>query len=241
MSYIRSIDAALYYEEYGSGETLILLPDFLGTIESDWRRFLPEFAGHFHVVAADLRGHGKTNNPSGTLRVDSLCADLDTLFETLEIDAAFLCTHGIISSLAVIYAIRHPERIRGIILHAPELVSPEHPRSPSAPDAPTGEYLSRLHEPANGPDGWTGLVRAHGDLLQDIASSFPDEVRASFMVPVLLTSGEEEPPLHGSRAGMFPRASTVRVPQSGGTLSAVQKQPFVGAVVSFARRIADQR
>lgn len=67
MAYGRSGDAVVYYEEYGGGPTLILLPGLLGTIDSTRRRFVPDLAAAFHVLVADLRGHGRTNNPAGVL------------------------------------------------------------------------------------------------------------------------------------------------------------------------------
>lgn len=248
VSYIRSTDAALYYEEYGSGETLILLPGFLGTIESDWRRFIPEFARHFHVISVDLRGHGKTNNPSGELPLVTLIGDLHTIYETLEIDSAFLCTHGFLGSVVCAYAIKHPERVRGIIVHAAEqtLTDNEPHCFPMELDGTASENLRRLHEPANGPNGWAHLVAEKGNLVRDIATLLAGATTtASILVPILLTIGAEESTAaqHATEsiARMFPGASIAVVAQSSRELSTVQKQPFVGAVVSFVRDIARAR
>jgi len=243
LSYIRSADAALYYEEYGGGETLILLPGFLGTIESDWRRFIPDFARHFHVIAVDLRGHGKTDNPSGSLHFDALLDDLHILVDTLEIDRAFLCSHGLLSSLPIAYAVRHPERVQGIILHAPEQISASSDRTPPKFDIADAENLRRLHESANGPDGWANLLMLRRNLFDEIALSSAGGIALSTLeLPVLITAGEDEDTEARQAAlemaQLFPRGNFTALAQSKRGMSTVQKQPFIGAVASFARGIA---
>jgi pimeloyl-ACP methyl ester carboxylesterase len=117
MSLILSKDAALYYEEYGSGESLILVHDFLGSLETEWRRFIPMFARHFHTIAFDLRGHGKTNNPSGKLHLKTLVDDLHVLYDTLQIEQANICGNGFGGYIALAYGLQHPGRVRGLIMH----------------------------------------------------------------------------------------------------------------------------
>jgi pimeloyl-ACP methyl ester carboxylesterase len=248
LSYIRSTDAALYYEEYGTGETLILLPDFLETIESDWRRFVPEFAQQFHTIVIDLRGHGKTNNPSGTLRFDVLLGDLHILFESLEIESAFVCAHGSLAWLAIQYVIGHEERVRGMILHAPEPLAANLAAAPAPEefDKARSDILQHLHEPANGPDGWSFLLRAQPTLLQEIAQRVSEPgVLSSLHVPVLVTNGDQEgaEARRDSRAiaSLFARGSFALVGQSGQALKTVQKKAFVEAVVLFARAGAGSR
>jgi pimeloyl-ACP methyl ester carboxylesterase len=245
LSYIRSADAALYFEEYGTGATLILLPDFLETIESDWRRFIPDFAQHFHTIVIDLRGHGRTNNPSGTLHFDALVGDLHTLFESLEIESAFICAHGSLAWLVILYALGHPERVRGMILHAPEPLAANHvgAHAPEEIDKARSDILQRLHEPANGPDGWSYLLKEQRTLLQEIAQRAPERgTLSSLHVPVLVTNGDQEGgEVHGDSrviASLFARGSFAAVAQSGQALRTVQKRPFVEAVVTFARASA---
>jgi pimeloyl-ACP methyl ester carboxylesterase len=53
--------AKIYFEEYGQGEPLILLHGFGRTLE-DWKPYIPEFSKKYHVIAWDMRGHGRSTN-----------------------------------------------------------------------------------------------------------------------------------------------------------------------------------
>ena len=58
-------DMEMYYEIHGKadGDPLVLLHGFLasGTM---WQRFLDDLGPHFKVIVPDLRGHGRSTNPS---------------------------------------------------------------------------------------------------------------------------------------------------------------------------------
>ena len=77
MSKIKVNDLTVYYEISGNGSPLVLLPGMLGTIESNWRRFIPALAQHYRTIAIDLRGHGGTDNPapSGKAGIGELIVD----------------------------------------------------------------------------------------------------------------------------------------------------------------------
>ncbi len=57
--YINLDDSKIYYEEYGSGEPLILLEGNDGII-SDFYNQIPFLSKHFRVIAVDSRGQGKS-------------------------------------------------------------------------------------------------------------------------------------------------------------------------------------
>lgn len=58
-TYIKLDDAEIYYEEYGSGEPLILLQGNNGII-SDFYNQIPFLAERFRVIAIDTRAQGKS-------------------------------------------------------------------------------------------------------------------------------------------------------------------------------------
>ena len=188
MAYIRSDDAALYYEEYGAGENLLLVPEIFGTIELDWRRRIPGLARCFHVIAVDLRGHGRTNNPSGRLTRELLLSDLHALIDTLEVDRTFVCTTGSMSLPLFMYILERPERVCGLILRLPRL-------SAFASTGPrfTDEVLQRAHAPGNGPGGWKVLHPEAIGLLHAMEHWGAPDLRA-VRVPVLVLTGERSTP-----------------------------------------------
>ena len=230
MPYIRSADAALYFEEYGAGETLILLPGLFGTIELDWRRFIPDFSRRFHTIAVDLRGHGRTNNPSGVLTAPLLIQDLEVMFETLEIDRAFLCSHGRMAFLPLAFGAAHPDRVFGIILHAPILTTGDlSPDAGSIGPIPMGTFPAPL-EYAHGAENWKNLVACRNGFLTSIPNG---TFLRDLPFPVLVTTDRDP----GQTLLPDLQLCTVMpIPRSGPLITDVPRSPFVAAVQGFASR-----
>ena len=95
MSNIQVNDLTIYYEVSGNGSPLLLLPGMLGTIETNWRRFIPALAKHYRTIAIDLRGHGRTNTPdpsgkagTGKLNIGQMADDLNGVLDKLGFEKA---------------------------------------------------------------------------------------------------------------------------------------------------------
>src|SRR5213596_1021078 len=72
-----SAGVKIHYVTSGKGPLVILLhgfPDYWYT----WRAQMPELAKHFQVVAVDLRGYNKSDQPSGVenYTMDKLVEDV---------------------------------------------------------------------------------------------------------------------------------------------------------------------
>ena len=52
------------YRDIGDGPALVLLHGFSGTGEA-WNPLLEDLSAHFRLIVPDLRGHGRSINPSG--------------------------------------------------------------------------------------------------------------------------------------------------------------------------------
>jgi pimeloyl-ACP methyl ester carboxylesterase len=203
MSYIRSKDAAVYYEEHGSGETLILVPGLLGTIESHWRRFIPEFAKYFHVIAVELRGHGRTNNPSGHLHLHALVADLFAVYESLEIDTAHICGYSLGGYIGLAFGIQHPGTVKSLMMHGtkfywddPAIAAAIHELSAESIllHVPAwGEQLRREHAAANGEDGWKILLASSAEFLRRmLAEGLTENALKLANFPTLVSVGDAD-------------------------------------------------
>ncbi|MDH3251833.1 MAG: alpha/beta hydrolase, partial [Ignavibacteria bacterium] len=194
MSFILSNDSTVYYEEYGTGEPLILLPGLLGTIESHWRRFIPSFAQRFHTVAVDLRGHGRTNNPSGILSLRALVEDLHVLLDTLQLPHVRICGYGIGGYIGLLYGLQHPGSVQYLVMHATKFYwTPQAVLEALAllPDQDGNGGLQKDHAPGNGPDGWKRLLSASQGLIEEMAThGVAEDALALAGFPVLITVGE---------------------------------------------------
>jgi pimeloyl-ACP methyl ester carboxylesterase len=75
----------LFYRDSGSGDPLLLLHGFTGCGD-DWQHVFPEpVAGH-RIIAPDLRGHGRSTNPSGFFTFADVARDIFGLLDRLGID-----------------------------------------------------------------------------------------------------------------------------------------------------------
>jgi pimeloyl-ACP methyl ester carboxylesterase len=248
MSYILSADATVYYEEYGTGEPLVLIPGLLGSVETHWRRFIPEYAKHFHTIAVDLRGHGRTNNPSRRLPLLQCADDLRVLLDTLQVEQALLCGYSFGGYVALAYTLRHSDKVHGLVMHGMKFYWNEQSVAamaggldPEAVAATVPEWAAALekdHLPGNGPDGWRDLMHAARPLLRSLTSDGIGEDDLTHLgCPALVTvcDGDEMVPrqeaerltsaLPAGRLHVFERCTQA--------LQSMPKQPFVDVTTKF--------
>src|SRR3712207_2091520 len=77
-------EAALYYEEQGEGDPLILIHG--GLVSSAmWQAVLPHLVDGFRVITPDSRGHGRSTNPAGELSYPLIADDVAALIAALEL------------------------------------------------------------------------------------------------------------------------------------------------------------
>lgn len=108
------------YIEKGSGEPLILLHGngencdyFAGQIDV--------FAQSFHVYVLDTRGHGKTPRGTAPFTIRQFADDLLAFMDAHEIARAHLLGFSDGGNTAMIFAMRHPERVISLILDGANL------------------------------------------------------------------------------------------------------------------------
>jgi len=75
----------MYYVSQGQGEPLVLLHGYTGS-SGDWELFLPDFAKEYRLIIPDLRGHGRSTNPSTTFTFRQAALDVFALLDYLAID-----------------------------------------------------------------------------------------------------------------------------------------------------------
>jgi pimeloyl-ACP methyl ester carboxylesterase len=72
---------------------------------------------HFCAVTAyDLRGHGRSSMPPSGYSAESMADDLAELLNYLNIGRAHLLAHSFGGSIALLFALRHPDRVASLIL-----------------------------------------------------------------------------------------------------------------------------
>ncbi len=112
----------LYYEEFGSGSTtIVLLPPWAIVHSRVWKAQVPYLARHYRVITFDPRGNGRSDRPAGlACYADTeLVADALAVLDATATDAA-VCV-GLSSGGRVLLqlAAAHPDRVAGAIFLAP--------------------------------------------------------------------------------------------------------------------------
>ncbi len=114
------MDIEHYYIEKGQGESLILLHGngencdyFKGQIDA--------FARYYHVYALDTRGHGKTPRGNAPFTIRQFADDLLGFLDSHGIDKAHLLGFSDGGNIAMIFAIKYPDRVSRLILNGANL------------------------------------------------------------------------------------------------------------------------
>lgn len=103
---------------------------------AQWRALMDRLAAHFHVLAADGYGAGKSP-PWNRDRPAMLDHEVDLLASALERtgDPCALVGHSYGGAVALVAALRRPQRVRAIALYEPTLFALVDAQSPPPNDA----------------------------------------------------------------------------------------------------------
>src|SRR5262245_32136529 len=104
-----------WYEEEGSGETVVLVHGLGGTGQDIWKKALAELAESFRVLAYDLRGSGRSDAPPGPYTIEGLADDLQALLVALGHQRVAIVGHSMGGGIALELAGRDPGRVRAVI------------------------------------------------------------------------------------------------------------------------------
>jgi pimeloyl-ACP methyl ester carboxylesterase len=116
----RINDIDLYCEIRGDGDPLVLLHGFTGC-GRDWKHVfdLERLAGSHRVITPDLRGHGNSSNPAGTLTHRQCAEDLIMLLDHLDLPRIKAIGLSFGANVLLHLATRYLERVEAMVLVAP--------------------------------------------------------------------------------------------------------------------------
>lgn len=105
----------MYYEVHGEGAPLVLLHWFTGSSQS-WKPFIADFSKHYQLIIPDLRGHGRSINPTNEWIPRQCALDVFALLDELEIDQ-FKAMGGSGGGLTLLHmATQQPARVEAMVL-----------------------------------------------------------------------------------------------------------------------------
>jgi len=112
---IDVLDTFISYREAGAGAPVVFLHGN-PTSSHVWRHVLPGFAGRGRVLAPDLVGMGRSGKPDSAYRFADHARYLDAWFEALGLRDVVLVGYDWGGVLALDWARRHPDRVRGVVV-----------------------------------------------------------------------------------------------------------------------------
>ena len=122
----------LYHEIYGEGAPLVLIHGGLTTIP-ELQGWIEPLAQNRQVIAVEMQGHGRTADTDRPLSFETMADDIAALLDFLGIPAADVAGHSFGGDVALRVAIRHPDRVRRLVV-----VSASYTRSGWYPEAQAG-------------------------------------------------------------------------------------------------------
>ena len=114
------MDIKHYFIEKGKGEPFILLHGN-GENSDYFQGQIDEFSKYYHVYAIDTRGHGKTPRGDKSFTIRQFADDLLCFMNEQNLERAHLLGFSDGGNIAMIFAMRYPDRVNRLILNGANL------------------------------------------------------------------------------------------------------------------------
>ena len=114
------MDIDHFFITKGQGSPLILLHGN-GDDSSYFKGQIDDFSGYFQVYAIDTRGHGKTPRGTKPFTIRQFAEDLKGFMDEQKIERADILGFSDGGNIAMVFALRYPERVNRLILNGANL------------------------------------------------------------------------------------------------------------------------
>ena len=115
--YVQVNGLNMYYEDYGSGQPLLLLHSGLATSQM-WQPHLASLTPHFRVITPDSRGHGRTDNPTGEFSYSLMADDIAAFIKALNLTKPLVLGYSDGGQIALELGMRYPTLTGALIAGA---------------------------------------------------------------------------------------------------------------------------
>jgi len=193
-------DIEMYYEIRGEGEPLVLLHGG-GGAGANWELIFKTAPEGYQLVTPDLRGHGRTTNPSRAFTFRQSALDVFALLDHLRIERFNAIGMSMGAKTLLHMATQQPDRVDAMVLISATPYFPEQARSimrEISPDNRTDQEWEQMRQ-------W----HKHGDeQIREIwrqSNAFKDSYEdMNFTPPYLSTITARTLIVHGDRDPLYP-------------------------------------
>jgi len=116
---------SISYDLGGKGEQTFLLIHGVGTNRTFFSCIYHHLLQYGRVLNVDLRGHGKSEKPEQSYSIETYSQDLKGLCQTLKLNSIIVIGHSMGGNIAIEFAAKSPELVKGLVLLDTWLFFPE--------------------------------------------------------------------------------------------------------------------
>jgi pimeloyl-ACP methyl ester carboxylesterase len=191
----------LYYEERGAGEPLLLLHGGTGA-GADWQHvFTSGDPAGFRVIVPDLRGHGRSTNPSKAFTFRQAAADMLALLDRLGIQRVNAIGLSAGAKTLLHMATRQPGRVDAMVLVSATPYFPAQVRAAMAQltvdSFSDADWAVQRRRHVHGDE----QIRMLYEQMRGLKDSYDD---MAFTPPLLGTIAARTLVVHGDRDPLYP-------------------------------------
>ena len=225
------MDIKHYYVEKGQGDPIILMHGN-GEDTSIFDGQIDVFAQQYHVYALDTRGHGKTPRGDQPFTIRQFADDLLGFMDEHQIGRAHVLGFSDGGNIAMIFAMKYPERVDRLILNGANLTAAGVRRSTQIPIEIGYRIARRFAEKSDS-------ARAHTEMLGLMVNDpnvRPEELEA-IQAKTLVIAGTHDMILEAETRRIAEHISDSQLVFIKGDHFIVKKKPeeFNRAVLDFLK------
>lgn len=134
--YCTTVDGIrLAYASIGSGPPLVKASNWLTHLDFErdspiWRHWWAELSAHHRVIRYDERGNGMSQRDVPDVSFETWVRDLETVVDAARLDRFPLLGISRGGSIALAYAVKHPERVSHLVLYGAFAAGLKHTGTP---------------------------------------------------------------------------------------------------------------
>jgi pimeloyl-ACP methyl ester carboxylesterase len=178
----------MYYEITGEGKPAVFIHPVVGHCG-----LIPGLTGNRQWICMDLQGHGRTADFDRPMTCEQHADDIAALLKHLKVDQADFFGDSFGGTIAVMMAVRHPQRVRRVVSHGGSFAP--YPGTVGDRPPPDAEYVKWQREEyqkvAPDPKQWPTLYDKATKSLFTWKGFSPEQLKA-IKAPVLIACGDHD-------------------------------------------------